>query len=67
MDFVDDVDLVARRHGGIAHGLNDLAHVVHAGMAGGVHFHHVAMAAFGNRPAGFADAAWVDGRAALPV
>ena len=67
MDFVDDVDLVARRHGGIAHGLNDFAHVVHAGMAGGVHFHHVDMAAFGNCPAGFADAAGVDGRAALPV
>ena len=65
--FVDDVDLVARADRGIAHRLDDLAHVVDAGVAGGVHLDHVDMAALGDRTARLAHAARVDRRAALPV
>ena len=46
VDFVDDVDLVARRNRAVAHLLDDLADVVDAGMGGGVHLDHVDMAAF---------------------
>jgi hypothetical protein len=54
VNFVDDVDLVARRDGGIAHRLDDLAHVVDAGVAGRVHLDHVDVAAFGDGAAGLA-------------
>src|SRR3546814_11646241 len=37
VDFVDNVDLVPRRDGGIAYGLYHFAHIVHARMGGGVH------------------------------
>ena len=67
VNFVDDVDLVARRDGGIAHRLDDLADVVDAGVAGGVHFDHVDVAALGDRSARLAHAAGFDRRAALPV
>ena len=46
--FVDDVDLVARLDRRIAHALDDLAHVVDAGIGGGVHLDHVDMARFEN-------------------
>ena len=65
--FVDDVHLVARGYGSIAHCLGNLADVVDAGMAGGVHLDHVDMSPFGNRDARLAHTAWCDGRAALPV
>ncbi len=67
VDFVDNVDLVARRNRRVAHRFDDLAHIVDAGMTGGVHLDHVDMAPLGNRAAGFAHAAGTDGRAALPV
>jgi hypothetical protein len=67
VDFVDNIDLVARRHRRVADLFDDLAHVVHAGIGGRVHLDHVDMAALGNRSAGFAHAARVDGRPALPV
>ena len=57
VDFVDDIDLVARRDRGIAHRLDDLAHVVDAGVGGGVHLDHVDMPPFGDRAARLADAA----------
>src|SRR3546814_4860191 len=41
VDFVDNVDLVPRRDGGIAYGLDNFAHIVHAGMGGGVHLYDV--------------------------
>ena len=44
--FVDDVDLVARLNGRIAHAVDDLAHVVDAGVGGGVHLDHVDVAGF---------------------
>ena len=42
--FVDDVDLGARRHRPVARVLDDLAHVVDAGVRGGVHLDHVDVA-----------------------
>ncbi len=67
VDFVDDVDLVARADRGVAHRLDDLAHVVDAGVAGGVHLDHVDVAAFGDGDARLAHAARIDRRPALPV
>ena len=49
VDFVDDVDLVARAGRRIAHAVIDLADVVDAGMGGGVHLQHVHMPAFHDR------------------
>ena len=43
--FVEDVDLVARRHRRIADGVVDLADVVDAVVGGGVHLEHVDVAA----------------------
>ena len=65
--FVDDVNLVPRRHGGIAHRLDNLPHVVHTGMAGGVHLDHIDMPPLRDRAARFADTARADRRAALTV
>jgi hypothetical protein len=67
VDLVHDVDLEPRRHRGIARGVDDLAHVVDAGVAGSVHFDHVDVAALGDGAARLADATRVDGRTALPV
>src|SRR3546814_10666620 len=49
VDFVDNVDLVPRRDGGIAYGLDNFAHIVHARMGGGVHLYDVDMPPFGYR------------------
>jgi hypothetical protein len=62
MDFVDDVDLVAGARRRIAHAVIDLADVVDAGMGGGVHFQHVHVSAFHDRPAVHAQIGHVDGR-----
>ena len=47
--FIDDVDLGARRDRAIARVLDDLAHVVDAGVRGGVHLDHVDMARIHDR------------------
>ena len=60
--FVDDVDLVARRHRRVAHLLDDLADVVDAGVRGGVHLDHVDMAAFHDGGAVLADFVELDRR-----
>ena len=60
--FVDDVDLVARAGRRIAHAVVDLAHVVDAGVGGGVHFQHVHVPAFHDRLAMHAEHRHVDGR-----
>jgi hypothetical protein len=39
--FIDDVDLVARRHRAIAHAIEKLAHFLDLAAAGGVEFEHV--------------------------
>jgi hypothetical protein len=62
VDFVDDVDLVARAHRRIAHAVVDLAHVVDAGVGGGVHLQHVDVPAFHDRLAVHAEHRHVDGR-----
>ncbi len=62
VDFVDDVDLVARAGRRIAHAVVDLAHVVDAGMRGGVHLQHVHVPAFHDRLAMHAQRRHVDGR-----
>ena len=61
--FVEDVDLVARRHRRIAHRLVDLAHVVDAVVRGGVHLDHVDVAALHDRLAVQAEHRHVDRRA----
>jgi hypothetical protein len=43
--FVDDIDFVGRRRGRVFHRVDDLADIVDAGIAGGVHFDDVDMAA----------------------
>ena len=61
--FVEDIDLVARRHRRIAHGVVDLADVVDAVMRGGVHFQNVDVAAVDDRLILHAHHRHVDGRA----
>ena len=67
VNFVDDVDLVARRNRGVAHRFDDFAHVIDAGMAGGVHFDDVDVAAFGDGAAGLAYAAGADRGTAVSI
>ena len=67
VDFIDNINLVARRDRRIAHRLDNFAHVVHPGVAGGVHFDHIDMPPLGNRHAGIADPARIDRRAALLI
>ena len=62
VDFVDDVDLVARARRRIAHAVIDLAHVVDAGVRGGVHLQHVHVPAFHDRLAMHAECRHRDGR-----
>src|SRR3546814_11805536 len=56
-----------RRDGGIAYGLDNFAHIVHARMGGGVHLYDVDMPPFGYGLAGLAHAAGVDGGSAVSV
>ena len=67
VNFVDNVDFVACRHGCIADRLDNLADIVDAGVARRVHLYHVDMPTFGNRAAWFANTARIDGWATLPV
>ena len=60
--FVEDVDLVARRHRRVADGVVDLAHIVDAVVRGGVHFQDVGMAAFHDRLVVHAQRRHGDGR-----
>ena len=67
VDFVDNVDLVAGRDRRIAHRLDNLADIIDAGMAGGIHLDDVDKAAGRDAPARLAHAAGIDRGAALPV
>ncbi len=49
MHLVDDVDLVASLHGGVAHAVQQLAHVVDAGPRGRVELQHVHVPALDDR------------------
>ena len=67
VNFVDNVDFVARRNRGVAHLFDDLAHVIDPGVRCRVHLDHVDMAAFGNRNAGLTHTARINRRPALPI
>src|SRR5690606_2543323 len=67
VDLVHDVDLVTRADGSVAHRFDDLAHVIHAGVAGSVHLDHVDMTALGDSDARLTLATRVDGGATLPI
>ena len=67
MDFVDDVNLVPCRRRAVAHAVDDLADIVNAGAAGGVHFQHVHVPVLGDGPAVLAHSARVGRRAALAI
>ena len=60
--FVDDIDLGARRNRAIARVLDDLAHVVDAGVGGRVHLDHVDVARLHDRLAVDAELGHVDAR-----
>ena len=62
VDFVDDVDLVARARRRIAHAVIDLADIVDAGVGRSVHLQHVHVPAFHDRLAVHAEVRHVDGR-----
>ena len=67
VDFVDDVNLVACRHGRITHRLNNLTDVINAGVACGIHFDDIDMAAFGNGHTRLARATGINRWSALPI
>ncbi len=67
VDFVDNVDFVARRDRAVAHAVEQLAHLVHLGMRGGVHLDHIDVAVLGDGAAMHAFAAGRDCRAAGAV
>ena len=48
MNFVNDVDLIPRAGRGILAGLTQLAHLLHAVVAGAVNLEHIERPAFGN-------------------
>ena len=60
--LVDEVHLVARHQRLVARALDDLAHVVDAGVGGGVHLQHVGVAAFHDLGAVAAELGHVEGR-----
>ena len=62
MHFVDDIDLGARHDRSVARALDDFAHVLDAGVRGGVHLDDVDMARFDDRLTMQAEFAHVDGR-----
>ncbi|MDF9865854.1 hypothetical protein M2437_004836 [Methylorubrum pseudosasae] len=55
VDLVDDVDLVAGRDRRVADAVDDAAHIVDAGMRGGVHLQHVHVPGFHDRLAVLAE------------
>ena len=61
--LVEDIDLVARGDGLVAHRLDDLADMVDAVVGGGVHLDHIDMAPFHDLGAMDAEFGHVDGRA----
>ena len=62
MHFVENVDLVARRHRRVADGVVDLPHILDRIVRGGIHFQDVRMATFDDRLAMHTHDRHVDGR-----
>ena len=50
--FVDNIDLVTCRQRPVADALNNLTHIIDAGIAGSIHFDDIDMTAFGNPDTG---------------
>ena len=67
MNFVNDVDFIARRDRAIANPLDNFAGIIDTGMACGVNFQNINMAAGGYRLTGLALAAWLQRWRAVPV
>ena len=67
VNFVDDVDFVACRHGRVPHSLNNLPHIVYTGVACGIHFDNVDMPTLRDCDTRLASPTRVNSRAALPV
>ncbi|GJD76755.1 hypothetical protein CFIICLFH_5014 [Methylobacterium goesingense] len=65
VDFVDDVDLVARLRWRIADAVDDAAYVVDAGMRGGIHLQHIHVPGFHDRPTMAAEFRHRDGGAGV--
>ena len=59
VNFVDDINLVARRHWPIADTFNDVAGIIHTGMAGSIDFQNIDMPRGGNCHTWLARAAWL--------
>src|SRR5579884_3301180 len=67
VNFVDDVDFVARADRGVAHRVDDLSDIIHPRMRSGVHLDDVDVPSLGNGAAWLAYIAGRDRRTALPV
>ena len=67
MDLVDDVDLVARRDRAVAHPVDQIADFGDPAVARRIYFDDIHIAVLGDRPAGLAFAAGLDGGAAPAV
>ena len=67
VDFVDDIDLVAGSDRGIAHRLDDLAHIVDARIRCGVHFDNIDVAGLKNCDAICGELRHIQGRPARIV
>ena len=61
--FVDDIDFCARHDRSVAGALDDLAHIVDAGMRGRIHFDDIDMPRFDDRLAMHAEFRHMDRRA----
>ena len=61
MHLVNNIDFKACRNRPIISAINNFAHIIHACIAGSVHFQHINMAAIGNILAMLADPARIQG------
>ena len=67
MNFIDDIDLIARAGGAILHAFDDFSYIINAGPAGRIHFQHIHMAAFHNRHTMLACSAGLGGGPAAAI
>ena len=67
MNFIDDIDLIARAGGAILHAFDDFTNIINAGSAGRIHFQHIHMAAFHNRQTMLACSARLGGGLAAAI
>ncbi len=67
MDFVDNVDLIAGRGRAVVYAFDDFSDIIHAGAAGGVHFHNIDVTPLHDSDTVFAFPAGIGCWAACPV